>query len=119
MAIVSGRENRKIGSRLNSEILDLFAPAHLKLVRFPAHSPLPNFTLITRTAPCLRQLPSCVAVYPRDTRSRRVLCRFPQKLHSTSRFAHLCRSRPRGSVREHGISYSNSRWAVSLRFTQR
>jgi hypothetical protein len=24
------------------------------------------FTLITRTAPCLRQLPSCVAVYPRD-----------------------------------------------------
>jgi hypothetical protein len=33
------------------------------------------FTLITRTAPCLRQLPSCIAVYPRDSRSRRVLCR--------------------------------------------
>ena len=28
-----------------------------------------HFTLITRTAPCLRQLPSCVAVYPRDSRS--------------------------------------------------
>jgi hypothetical protein len=27
-----------------------------------------------------------------------LLCRFSQKLHSTSRFAHLCRSRPRGSV---------------------
>jgi len=26
------------------------------------------FTLITRTAPCLRQLPSCVAVYPRGSR---------------------------------------------------
>src|SRR6266478_8536870 len=33
-----------------------------------------HLTLITRTAPCLRQLPSCVAVYPRDARSRRVLC---------------------------------------------
>ena len=32
------------------------------------------FTLITRTTPCLRQLPSCVSVYPRDSRSRRVLC---------------------------------------------
>jgi len=40
-----------------------------------------NFTLITRTAPCLRQLPSCVAVYPRDSRSRRVLCRLPHQLH--------------------------------------
>jgi len=28
-----------------------------------------SFTLITRTAPCLRQLPSCVAVYPCDSRS--------------------------------------------------
>ena len=25
-----------------------------------------DFTLITRTTPCFRQLPSCVAVYPRD-----------------------------------------------------
>ena len=41
----------------------------LKLVRCP-HSliaSLATFTLITRTPPCLRQLPSCVAVYPRDT----------------------------------------------------
>ena len=28
-----------------------------------------RFTLITRTARCLRQLPSCVAVYPRDPQS--------------------------------------------------
>ena len=49
----------------------------LKLARLPVRSALPiaAFTLITRTAPCLRQLPSCVAVYPRDTRSRRVLSR--------------------------------------------
>ena len=64
------------------------------------------FTLITRTAPCLRQLPSCVAVYPRGRfpphsplpiaalpsmslsptapfpRSRRVLCRSSHSLHS-------------------------------------
>ena len=40
-----------------------------------------HFTLITRTAPCLRQLPSCVAVYPRDSRSRRVLCRASHALH--------------------------------------
>ena len=36
----------------------------LKLVRCP---PFDCFTLITRTAPCLRQLPSCVAVYPCDS----------------------------------------------------
>jgi len=40
-----------------------------------------HFTLITRTARCLRQLPSCVAVYPRDPRSRRVLCRWSHQLH--------------------------------------
>jgi hypothetical protein len=34
-----------------------------------------GFTLITRTAPCSRQLPSCVAVYPRNSRWRRVLSR--------------------------------------------
>jgi hypothetical protein len=37
-----------------------------------------DFALITRTARCLRQLPSCVAVYPRESQSRRVLCRFSQ-----------------------------------------
>ena len=31
---------------------------------------LVTFTLITRTAQCSRQLPSCVAVYPRDSQSR-------------------------------------------------
>jgi hypothetical protein len=41
MAIVSGRENGKMGSHLNAQSFDLFAPAHLKLVRFPARSPLP------------------------------------------------------------------------------
>ena len=40
----------------------------LKLVCCPRS--LAGFTLITRTTPCLRQLPSCVAVYPRDSRSR-------------------------------------------------
>jgi len=53
----------------------------LKLARCP-HSLIGWFTLITRTAPCLRQLPSCVAVYPRDSRSRRVLCRSSHSLHS-------------------------------------
>src|SRR5439155_3316025 len=57
---------------------DSCAPAHLKLGRVPASSPLPSRL-------CL-------------------LCRFSQKLHSTSRFAHLCRSRPRGSVRERETS---------------
>jgi hypothetical protein len=42
-----------------------------------------SFTLITRTASCSRQLPSCVAVYPRDSRSRRVLCRSSHSLHSS------------------------------------
>src|SRR6476469_202193 len=35
---------------------------------------LATFTLITRTAPRSRQLPSWVAVYRRESRSRRVLC---------------------------------------------
>ncbi len=35
-----------------------------------------GFALITRTNRCLRQLPCCVAVYPRDSQSRRVLCRW-------------------------------------------
>src|SRR5206468_5088776 len=52
---------------------DSCAPAHLKLVRFPARSPLPSRLYL--------------------------LCRFSQKLHSTSPFAHLCRAPPVGSVR--------------------
>ena len=51
---------------------DSCAPAHLKLVPSPTRSPLPSQLYL--------------------------LCRFSQKLHSTSRFAHLCRSRPRGSI---------------------
>ena len=43
-----------------------------------------RFTLITRTSQCLRQLPSCVAVYPRDSQSRRVLCRCSRQLHCIS-----------------------------------
>jgi hypothetical protein len=48
--------------------------AHLKLVRFPVRSPLPSRL-------CL-------------------LSRFFKELRSTSRFAHLCRSSPLGSIRE-------------------
>jgi hypothetical protein len=45
--------------------------------------PLPrSFTLITRTARARASYPSCVAVYPRDSRSRRVLCRSSHSLHS-------------------------------------
>ena len=58
--------------------IDSCAPAHFDLsvlpiyvARVPAapftRSYPRHFTLITRTAPCLRQLPSCVAVYPRDS----------------------------------------------------
>ena len=43
-----------------------------------------RFTLITRTSQCLRQLPSCVAVYPRDSQSRRVLRRCSRQLHCIS-----------------------------------
>src|SRR5207247_6444296 len=53
---------------------------------------LAAFTLITRTARACASYPSCVAVYPRDSRSRRVLCRFPQKLHCIS----LARPLPHG-----------------------
>src|SRR5436190_9511248 len=39
----------------------------LKLAPSPTCSSLPrDFTLITRTVRCLRQLPSCVAVYSHD-----------------------------------------------------
>src|SRR5205814_608962 len=46
-----------------------------------------DFTLITRTACACASYPSCVAVYPRDSQSRRV----------------LCRSTPVGSIREQGV----------------
>ena len=44
-----------------------------------AHSLL---TLITRTASACATYPSCVAVYPHDSQSRRVLCRATHALHS-------------------------------------
>jgi len=40
--------------------------------------------------PCLRQLPSCVAVYPRDARPRRVLCCSSHSLHSAFCSRHGC-----------------------------
>src|SRR5207247_8597688 len=43
---------------------------------------LAAFTLITRTARACASYPCCVAVYPRDSRSRRVLCRSSHSLHS-------------------------------------
>jgi len=44
---------------------------------------LRGFTLITRTAPaCASYYPSCVAVYPRDSQSRRVLSRWSHQLGS-------------------------------------
>ena len=42
-----------------------------------------------------RSLPSSLTA----TSRLYLLCRFSQKLHSTCRFAHLCRSHPRGSIR--------------------
>jgi hypothetical protein len=103
------RQSRKI-QRIQAE--SRTSRSGLKLVRFPRS--LAAFTLITRTAPCLRQLPylRCrllarlklvrfparsplpIAALPSMSlsqkapfpRSRRVLCRFSQKLHSTSRF---------------------------------
>jgi len=41
-----------------------------------------RFTLITRTARARASYLSCVAVYPRDSPSRRVLCRWTRQLHS-------------------------------------
>ena len=42
-------------------------------------STLVAFTLITHTASCLRQLPSCVAVYPRDSRRDVFYVAFPKR----------------------------------------
>src|SRR5438046_1234946 len=69
--------------------MSLIPSAPLKLVWLPSSLATTHrgFALITRTAPCLCQLPSCVAVYPRDSRSRRV----------------LCRARPLGSIHEPSI----------------
>src|SRR5207249_362451 len=61
-----------------------------------------GFALITRTALCLRQLPSCVAVYPRDSRSRCVPCRFPQTLHSLTRDVFYV-AFPKSSIRPVGL----------------
>src|SRR6266480_3237886 len=65
--------------------MSLSRNAPLKLTRCP-HSlaALPSMSLIP------------FAPFPH---SRRVLCRFSQKLHSISRFAHLCRSIPVGFIR--------------------
>src|SRR6266568_1218511 len=53
--------------------IDLLAPAPLKLAPSPTRSLLPSQFYL--------------------------LCRFSQKLHSTSRFSHLCRAPPGGSIR--------------------
>jgi len=44
-----------------------------------------RLTLITRTAQCLRQLPSCVAVYPGDSRSCVFYLGNPFETHSRPR----------------------------------
>ena len=59
-----------IVSRLAPAALDRYLAAAPAMSRFPT-APFTRrdprgLTLITRTARCLRQLPSCVAVYPRD-----------------------------------------------------
>jgi len=61
----------EIGRRVETRSLPAFAR------RYPS-----RFTLITRSPrrPCA-SYPSCVAVYPRDCRSRRVLCRRSHQLH--------------------------------------
>ena len=86
---------RSLPRDLSVTLTDL--TVHLARSHGSVHSLLPSqLTLITRTAPCLRQLPSCVAVYPRDFPIARVLCLprrslgeggspFPKALHSTSR----------------------------------
>ena len=71
-----------------------------------------HFTLITRTARCLRQLPSCVAVYPRDSPSRVFYVAFPKRsivsrslpLGSTATFAVCgCGIAHPFSIRERGV----------------
>ena len=68
------------------------ALAQLKLARCP-HSLTASLAatavrlgpLITRTARCLRQLPSCVAVYPRDSRSHMFYVAHPiHSIHQTA-----------------------------------
>src|SRR6266550_4339851 len=57
-------------SPVNSQSIDLFAPAYLKLVGFPAHSPLP-----------IEALPS-MSLFPKPP--------FARVAAATCRFAHLC-----------------------------
>ena len=73
----------RVGSCLNSESFDSLAPAYLKLAPSPTRSLLPSQFYL--------------------------LCRFSQKLHSTCRFAHLCRSTPVGS-------HSRARRATTNRY---
>src|SRR5881396_798023 len=57
--------------------------------------------------PCLRQLPSCVAVYPRDARSRRVLCRSSRSRHSSFlilRFRRNHRRQDAANALDHGFT---------------
>jgi hypothetical protein len=57
-------------------LIPSFSLPGLKLVRSPRllAATLRSFTLITRRSRTRASYPSCVAVYPRDSRSRRVLC---------------------------------------------
>ena len=71
---------RKVNVALDSPGYCFGTGRSLKLVCFPASLAATHrgLALITRTARCLRQLPSCVAVYPRDSQSRRVLFACPK-----------------------------------------
>src|SRR5207247_1738252 len=68
---------------------------------------LAAFTLITRTARACASYPSCVAVYPRDSRSRRVLCRSSRSLHSyflILRFRRNHRRQDAANALDHGFT---------------
>jgi hypothetical protein len=69
----------------------------LKLVRCQRSlaPTLVTFTLITRTASCSRQLPSCFAVYPRDIPIARVLCLARRSLGEGGSLIPQLRSRSR------------------------
>src|SRR5438067_10553878 len=77
---------------------DSCAPAQFDLAALPiyvARAPAAPFSpLPTVALPSMSLSPN--APFPH---SRRVLCRFSQKPHSISRFAHLCRSIPVGFIR--------------------
>jgi len=63
-------------------VLHNFAFVEIRSLPTLAHCYPRSFTLITRTARACASYPSCVSVYPRDSRSRRVLCRASHSLHS-------------------------------------